>query len=136
MFIGDAQNYYEILFEQHNKFSDFIVNNVKEYELLGKNFYEVSNNYTNRTVSQAEDMKRMISDVLETYIKTTKEETQQVSEKLRSFKNEQQSICEKQRIYVETAVKESLPNKTAWGARRQDFSEKITLQRECVDEVS
>ncbi|VDK73009.1 unnamed protein product [Onchocerca ochengi] len=135
VFIGDAQNYYEKLYEQHNKFSDFIMKNIKEYELLGKNFYEVSNNYSNRTISQAEEMKRMISDVLETYIKTTKEETQQVSEKLRSLKSEQQSMCEKQRMYVETAVKEALPNKTAWGAQRQDFSEKITLQRECVDGI-
>ncbi|MCP9257377.1 Kinesin-like protein [Dirofilaria immitis] len=93
---------------------NFFTDSIKEYELLGKNFYEVSNSYTNRSMSQAEEMKRMVGDILETYIKTTKEETQQVNEKLKSLRTEQQSACEKQHTYVKTAVEETFPNKIAW----------------------
>ncbi|EJD76732.1 kinesin motor domain-containing protein [Loa loa] len=135
VFINGAESYHEKLYEQHNRFIDFVMKHVEEYELRGKSYYEVSTNYTNFTVSVAEKMKHMVTDALETYIETTRNETQQVNDKLKSLRAEQQSAFERQCIYVKTTIDETCPNKTAWESFRHDFSKKITSQREYVDDT-
>uniref|UniRef100_A0A0R3S3J5 Kinesin-like protein n=1 Tax=Elaeophora elaphi TaxID=1147741 RepID=A0A0R3S3J5_9BILA len=134
MFVDGAQSYHEKLYEQHNKFIDFVKKHVEEYELLGKNCYEVSTNYTNFTVTLAEKMKHMVTDVLETYIEKTRGEAQQVSEKLKLLTTEQQSAFEKQREYVKATIDETCPNKMAWESFKQDFSKKISSHRERIND--
>ncbi|KAL3989461.1 Kinesin motor domain family protein [Acanthocheilonema viteae] len=135
MFIDGAQSHYEKLYEQHNKFTDFVMKRIEEYELLEKSCYEVSTNYTNLTVSLAEKMKHMVSDALDTYIETTRKEVQQVSEKLSSLRAEQQSAFEKQRKYVKTTVDEICPNKMAWELFKHDFYKKVSFQKDHVSEI-
>ncbi|VDM21676.1 unnamed protein product [Wuchereria bancrofti] len=118
-FINGAQSYHE----------------VEEYEMLGKKYYEVSTNYTNHTMSMAEKMKQLVTDALRTYTETTREEMEEVSEKLKSLKAEQQSAFERQCVYVKATVDETCPNKMAWESFKHDFSKKITFQREHIDDT-
>uniref|UniRef100_A0AAF5RTQ5 Kinesin-like protein n=4 Tax=Wuchereria bancrofti TaxID=6293 RepID=A0AAF5RTQ5_WUCBA len=134
-FINGAQSYHEKLYERHNKFIDFVVKHVEEYEMLGKKYYEVSTNYTNHTMSMAEKMKQLVTDALRTYTETTREEMEEVSEKLKSLKAEQQSAFERQCVYVKATVDETCPNKMAWESFKHDFSKKITFQREHIDDT-
>ncbi|VDK84093.1 unnamed protein product [Litomosoides sigmodontis] len=133
LFIDGARNHHEKLYEQQSKFIDFVMKHVEDCELLRKNYHDVSANYTDFTVSLAEKMKHTITDVLETYTEKMRNETQEVSKKLKSLAVEQQSAFEKQREFVETAVHERCSSKMAWESFEHNFSEKVTLQKDRVD---
>ncbi|CAG9539496.1 unnamed protein product [Cercopithifilaria johnstoni] len=135
MFIDGAQSHHEKLYDQHNKFIDFVMKHVEEYESLGRNCYEVSTNYTDFTMSLAEKIKHMVTDVLETYIETTRKETLQMREKLKLLRTEQQSACERQSEYVKAAVDETCSNKMAWESFKLCFSKKVTSQRDHLNDT-
>lgn len=77
-----------------------------------------------------------VTDILETYIETTRKKTQQVSEKSKSLRAEQQIAFEMQRKYVKDTVDETYLDMIAWKSFKDDFSKKITLQRDYVNDVS
>ncbi|VDN01441.1 unnamed protein product [Thelazia callipaeda] len=132
LFTVDAENSYLKMHEQYSRFADFIAHHTQIFQQLGEDFYAVSDNYVIRTISCAEEMKNKITDIMEAYIKTTKEDALKTYEELETLKNRQQRECKEQHTYIKTVAEEILSDKSVWEALRGTFSARIDAQSERV----